>query len=139
MNYEELNNPELDKLAADKFGIDDSCDNCGERVCGCYMTGIGSGNTFRPTQPDSNQADTHILPKLRELANKKLKDNETLSLNTYHYLDNDPYYEVWFDHEEKIDGGVVSGPVCEAEGENLNRTKLISYLKLWDKLNGDKS
>jgi len=77
-----------------------------------------------PTDPDSNQIERYIFPKLIEI-------NEGLDI------------DVGFDssgHNITIDSGLGK---CLADNFNdnldqINRTKLIACLTSWDKLMGDK-
>jgi len=136
--YSEMTNEELDKATLGILGWRVEPDS--RRPNGFYFYDKNGNllthfDKWNPTHPESNQCESYLFPKLRELCSQVLNDNENISFQTHTYLDDDPYYEVSFEKEmEDNNSSVTTGPIVQVSGEQMNPTKVIACLEFMEKL-----
>ncbi len=115
MNYQEMTDGDLDKLAATEImgylWIHKGWNRDGEWHI---------DSSWNPTHPDSNQAERYLFPKLIE----KELNQILVTLNP------------WDGFMVQI-GPMATGPISEqtcGDIEKANRAKVIACLEAWDKL-----
>jgi len=119
MNYQDLTNEELDKLAAEMLGYAYGKNASGEN---CLWNQTMHGDVhflsnWNPTHPDSNQCRQYLVPKIIE------KDFLSIMAS-----------EIVIDMGEGGSGCyVTAGCILEA----TNRELVIGALKTWDIIHGD--
>ena len=124
MNYSEMSNTELDNLAAEMIL---KWTRGGANAKGVFwwrtetgnpklpIDGIMLSNDWKPTHPDSNQADVYLFPKF--------------------------YGLIWRVHECKSSQGFrvtiknhSKGILVDVIDKSLNRCRVIACLEAWDKI-----
>lgn len=129
-NYTTLTNEELDRMSAELVA-DDKKD---ETVVCLAFSGVDvlvNGEWiigWHPTNPDSNQAERYLFPKLIE--------------NGFHVnVEYRGYLPAWVNINRtneikgKIDENFIDVEENAHKSDQINRTKTIACLMAWDKLN----
>jgi len=114
INYDSMTNEELDKAAADMVGLEAR-----------YVS-----TTWNPTDPDSNQAERYLFPKLRVEHGMTVKvtiDDWDLQISIYKLVGGGQRNEFCYKQVEFKDKHDTS--------PTINRTKVIACLKAMEKIN----
>ena len=129
-SYEEMTDDELDRLAAETF-LD--IRKALLTRCRYYVSNKGAAtaiNNFNPTDPDSNQIERYVFPKLRQLCDIQIEYDYSPSTKNvcwrFEICKKDCNYHDW-SWFRWLDRGLC-------ENYELNRAILICALKAMDKL-----
>ena len=122
-NYDELENEELDNLAAEMMGWRLHDNNIW--VEGTQAIVKFYKDKWHPTHPDSNQCERYLFPKLESMCpNKSITIQENRAGGMYSITIkklSSPMISVYFD-------------IDSLDPDQINRTKVLAFLKVMEEI-----
>jgi hypothetical protein len=133
INYTNLSDPELDRLAAEKFsnvfqdGVGQDVVNFDGRMFEVRKGHFKDYPMWQPTHPESNQVERYLFPKLKDLHCFIDTHDDWMECYEIKIL-------TWPKMEGEVVHPILLGKAGTTDQDQINRTKLIACLEAWEKL-----